>query len=179
MKIHLSRMHRERLLWAVALIAPFAAMQSLRLVDLSPTAPAQATSVAASPADAAPAALRLNEAQQAALAWRQSLRLDDLRDPFRSTRHVSAVGLEPDAPVEISVPGVAQEPTPTFVLSGLADGKRGPLAAINGSVFRPGEEVEPGWVLESIDAVKRIVRVRSASGRVLEVAIRSSASAPR
>lgn len=99
------------------------------------------------------AVLARNHAADLRSAWR-----DPLSNPFFYRTPETAIPLE--------VLPVIETPLPREIMMRLSGVMRGrtPMALINGKIYRPGETIAEGWILESIDTDKRSVVVLSPSG---------------
>ena len=88
-----------------------------------------------------------------------------LREPFAdSPMHRVPARAAPVEPAP-TAPTVAPEPTPTFIVTSVLVGRRATLVTINGRLRRLGDEVEPGWRLESIDIAAGEVILIAEDGR--------------
>ena len=165
----LDRERQRKLLWVGAVLSPLIAVQVARLLGPSGAGPAAATAAHPAAADVAgeqalaSAPAPLTPAQQRALAFIQSLDEQPLgRSPMD--------GPEPEPVSEPSAPIDAPKP-PSFpselrVTAIIGDGGTA-AAVIAGRLRRIGDEVAPGWRVETIDARGRRVVFTDSDGRVV------------
>lgn len=159
----------QRLLPAIALVAPVLAVQFFRSVlgagaDVAASNAGQApmTDPAAAAAIETPTAPVTAE-QKRAVAWLASLnRQDPARSPMDHPKVASdtpppAPSLEPDAPTTKPAPADAPHPKSDITLGAIMGSSRGSLASIGGRIFRVGEQLEAGWTIEAIDPKLQIV----------------------
>lgn len=176
--IPINRKAGDRLLWVGAMIAPILAVQVARMFEAEPVRSASADQVAIS----APAARPMQKpttAQQRALEWIAGQDLSRLSNPFVPAKPANSPVVAQPAPIEMVEPELeGRSPPPPMELTGVMDGQRGPLASINRKIFRLGDEVVPGWTLESVDARQKVVVVRSTQGNMLELTIKPPQSQP-
>jgi hypothetical protein len=172
--VNLARIKREHLLLLALAAAPAVVVQGLRLTDL--TSPRVASATGATPVVAAadsPVGAPSAAQKQAAL-WIASMDDKPLRDPFiapatpepSDDSNTTQVVTAPDQTGPIATSRV-----PQFRLTGVIERGQKPLAAINGKVYRVGEEVAPGWTLTSVHGGERSVEIRHADGRLVTVRV--------
>lgn len=164
---------RDRLIWLGAVLAPVFAIQMARLFDVEPVRAASAATDVAVAAPITRPVLKPTASQERALAWIAKQDRTRIRDPFAPAPVASvepSLHLQPQSDPEPETE--IREIAPAMDLTGVMDGQRGPLASINRKIFRLGDEVVPGWTLESVDARDKVVVVRSSRGNVLELRIK-------
>ncbi len=115
----------------------------------------------------------LTEQQQAA----KKFALQALEQSFGSSPMnqptVIPVVIEQTPDVELVPKPVAQQAAlPTFDVTSILVSTRHQLATINGKLYRIGDEIVPGWRLESIDAVRSVVMIAPEIGSSIEAAVR-------
>lgn len=171
--MNLSRIKREHLLLLALAAAPAFVAQGLRFAEL--TSPRAASAAVDAPAVAAPeqSTFAPTPAQAKAAAWVASQPSSTLRDPFVAPAPPDQAS-EPSSTQIVTTPdrtNTAAGRVPQFRLTGVIERGQKPLAAINGKVFRVGEEVEPGWTLISVHGGERSVEIRHTDGRVVSVRV--------
>lgn len=173
---------KERLLWTGALLAPLLAVQVARLFEFETVRSAAASGVVETPTVVVRPEPTIGSAQRLALAWLEKQDYSRVADPFVSSAKTQAEGneirIQPMAEVLPEPPVEVREPIPSMELTGVMDGRRGPLASINRKIWRLGDEVAPGWTLESVDARRKVVTVRSTLGNALELTVKTTATTP-
>ncbi|MBY0111906.1 MAG: hypothetical protein K2Y21_03730 [Phycisphaerales bacterium] len=173
---------RERLIWTAALLAPLVAVQVARFFEVETVRSAAAAGVVDTPAPAVRPVARPSAAQQRALDWLRERDFSKVIDPFASAvvarGPVNEIHIQPLAVAEPEPPAELREPIPTLELTGVMDGRRGPLASINRKIWRLGDEVVPGWTLEAVDARRKVVTVRSTLGNALELTVKNVPPTP-
>lgn len=170
---------RERLIWTGALLAPIMAIQVARLFQVDPVRSAAASVDLPSPMPSPKPAPRTTPAQERAIAWIAQRDRDRIADPFSPVPTPVADQTPPERVASLPEPDpMHRELAPIMDLTGVMDGQRGPLASINRKIFRLGDEVVPGWTLESVDARQRVVTVRSTDGNALELRIKPPNAQP-
>lgn len=170
---------RDRLIWLGAVLAPIAAIQIARLFEVEPVRAASAAADVTVVAPMARPVLKPTAAQEKALAWIAKQDRTRVRDPFAPAPVAAADPVLHVQPLHVPEPEPeVREIAPAMELTGVMDGQRGPLASINRKIFRLGDEVAPGWTLESVDAREKSVIVRSALGNTLELRIKPANATP-
>ncbi len=103
-----------------------------------------------------PADPRIDQARQ----WLDHLPSDQA-SPFEMVVHAAPT---PERPPEVPPPAVDG-----FRLGGVFASSRDAVAAINGRLYRAGDQIAPGATLLSIDARARKATIRLADGRTLDL----------
>lgn len=174
------RLRREHLLLLALVVAPTVIAQGMRLLNI--TAPRAASASGAGPAVQAPELPvgAPSPAQSKASEWIASQSARALRDPFAAPALPEALP-EASATQVLTAPdhaAAAPGRVPQFRLTGVIERGNTPLAAINGKVFRVGDEVLPGWTLQAVHGGERSVEIRHDDGRVVSVRVQP-VEAPR
>lgn len=173
---------RERLIWTAALLAPLVAVQAVRFFEVDTVRTAAAAGTNEMPVQAVLPAPKPSPVQQRAMDWLRALDFSKITDPFASTVVTKAptneIHIQPIAEAEPEPPPEQREPIPTLELTGVMDGRRGPLASINRKIWRLGDEVVAGWTLEAVDARRKVVTVRSTLGNALELTVKNVPQTP-
>lgn len=171
--MNLPRIKRDHLVLLALAAAPAVVAQGLRLADL--TSPRAASAASTAPVAAAPQAPlgTPTPAQAKAAEWIATQDARSLRDPFVPPA-LPELDAAPSATQVVTAPEHATATpgrVPQFRLTGVIERGQKPLAAINGKVFRVGEEVAPGWTLISVHGGDRSVEIRHEDGRVVSVRV--------
>lgn len=180
--IDISPKGRERLIWTAALLAPLVAVQAARFFEVDTVRVAAAADATETPVQVVRPAPKPSAVQQRALDWLRGRDFSKITDPFASAVVAKAptneIHIQPIAEPEPEPPPELREPIPTLELTGVMDGRRGPLASINRKIWRLGDEVVPGWTLEAVDARRKVVTVRSTLGNALELSVKNVPTTP-
>ncbi len=154
---------RRRMIQIGALVTPVVVVQVARVMLGAGPAVAPAATDAGAQGMNSPEmiaalddpSIQTTDAQQAARQWCASLDFDAMI--LSPLDHPDPVGDE--GPVEPGVDPIdlGPESAPRLVLTAVVAGSNGAVAFIEGRVFRVGDEVAPGWSVESIDARSRRV----------------------
>jgi hypothetical protein len=168
-------MRRSQLMEIAALAAPMVVLGLTRLV-MTPVSGDAGTG----PSQGAPPILPVNAVaarvtmeQRRAAEWARSLDLtaalaSPMDHPVIVPPRPAPVVQKPEtpAPTPVAAPRVTQDPLTNLTLSATTKGRdSGGLALINGKVYRIGEDVLPGYRLESVDTNLNQVELRFPDGR--------------
>ena len=170
-----------RLLHACALIAPAVIVQVCAMVLGTGRAPAPAAAATPSGGSleavlAPPRTAEPSPPQQRALEYLRQR--PAVGAPIRSpmAHEVAQTPTTPPPPVPPTTPDTGPEsvrlPLPELRLTTILGNSRGGLAAMNGRICAPGDEVAPGWRLSSIDAAGDRVVITSTDGQTAEIPLR-------
>lgn len=155
-----------------AIVAPVA-MVFLGRTFLSDVAPVSATVYVQGPSINAPvptAAKPLSPEQHAAAEWvRQLPDTITLTSPLNHPTEVQkpVVVEVPDTPVHTPLPRT--NPVGSLRLTGVMGTEGDQLAAVNGRIYRVGDEVRPGLKLTSIDARAQRITLTDREGETYEL----------
>lgn len=166
-----------RLIQAGAVAVPVVAVVVFKLMSGSAPAPSVASPMPGSGASVVAPAAPMTTDQKRALEWSKAQESKEaVSSPLTppEARAGNGAGKAP-SPAVPSVVGVE------FTLTSILKSGGTSIAAINGRLYRAGEQVKPGCVVESIDAKNFKVRIRRADGTLVELSTESSAgkSAPK
>jgi hypothetical protein len=115
----------------------------------------------------------LTEEQQAAKQFALKALQQSFGSSPMSKPTVIPAPIEETPDVEpVRKPVVQQAALPTFDVTSILVSPRHQLATINGKLHRIGDEIVPGWRLESIDAVRSVVVIAPETGASIEAAVR-------
>jgi len=88
--------------------------------------------------------------------------------PFHRQRLHRAEIPKPTKPTESNDQKESSDPpAPTFVVTSVMAGGPQPLATVNGQLCKIGDEVEPGWTVDSIDGQAGRVRLKGPAGQLV------------
>lgn len=172
---------REKLIWTGALLAPLVAVQAARFLEVDPVRQAGAANFAEVVPPQSRPVFKPTAAQERAMQWLARQDFTKITDPFQPQAAIAPtpeIRVQPIAQAEPEPPAELREPIPVLELTGVMDGRRGPLASINRKIWRLGDEVFPGWTLESVDARRKAVMVRSTLGNALELTVKPTPATP-
>lgn len=169
---------RVRLLQSAAVATPVVAIVIFKMV--SGSTPDSTNAATATPAPtAATAAAPIPAAtpeQQRAKEWagKQSPSTpvaSPLTPP--EARHTQVPGEQPAAPVTPRVVGVE------YSLTSVLKARDSAIAAINGKLYKIGDQVKPGATLVAVDTVKFTARIQRADGSFVDLSCDAAKPAPQ
>lgn len=157
---------RDRLTWAVAVVAPLVCVQIVRVLDGGMSqAPAAAppVTVAAAPISPVPVVKLLTPQQMAAM---QFLQTDGpgitVSSPMNHPRPAPTPPLS--AP---TLPAQGPDPVTTLTVTAIMGTEHQAVASISHTLRRVGDEVAPGWRVSEINARNRTVELKHTDGRIM------------